>query len=435
MHSSKKNKSVNLITLGCSKNLVDSEQLAGYLSSAGFDVKHDYGDFSDIAIINTCGFIHDAREESIDTILDFVRAKTGNKLEKLIVMGCLSQRYAEELNKEIPEVDAFYGVEDIPRIVNDLSEDPKKTLVGERRLSTPSHYAYLKIAEGCNRKCSFCAIPMIRGRHRSRSVEDIVNEARKLGEKGVKELILISQDLSYYGYDLNKTYQLARLLEQLAETDKLEWIRLQYLYPAAFPLDILKIMQENDRICKYIDIPIQHISDKILRSMRRGFSKKETTQLLNRIRKEVPDAAIRTTLITGYPGETEGDFQELLDFVRDFRFERLGAFTYSEEEGTTAAGLEDNVPQTVKQERLDQLMQLQENISFENNQSLIGKKLKVLIDRLDEEFYIGRTQYDSPDVDNEILIPRQNGMLQTGHFYELIATQAHPYDLTASLIS
>ncbi|MCF8234614.1 MAG: 30S ribosomal protein S12 methylthiotransferase RimO [Bacteroidales bacterium] len=435
MHPLKKNKSVNIITLGCSKNLVDSEQLAGYLNSAGYDVRYDSGDFSDIAIVNTCGFIQDAKEESIDTILDFIRAKTENKVGKVIVMGCLSQRYAEELSKEIPEVDAFYGLDDIPRIARELFDDPKKTLIGERQISTPSHYAYLKIAEGCNRKCSFCAIPMIRGKHRSRPSDEIIREAEYLSNQGVKELILISQDLSFYGYDLNKRYQLPDLIRKLAEIEKLKWIRLQYLYPASFPFEILKITQENNKICKYIDIPIQHISDKILRSMRRGFSQKETIGLLNRIRKEVPEAAIRTTLITGYPGETESDFEALIEFIETFRFERLGAFTYSEEEGTQAAGLNDNIPQELKQERLERIMQLQETISLEKNQSLIGKKLNVLIDRFEGDFYVGRTQFDSPEVDNEVLIPRQNGMLETGRFYEVITTAAHPYDLTARLLT
>jgi len=432
MQTLKKDKSVNIITLGCSKNLVDSEQLAGYLNGAGYDVKYDSGDFSDIAIVNTCGFIQDAKEESIETILDFIRAKTEGKVGKIIVMGCLSQRYAKELSKEIPEVDAFYGVDDILRIARELSDDPRKTLTGERLINTPSHYAYLKIAEGCNRKCSFCAIPMIRGSHRSRKLEDIAKEAEYLSKQGVKELILISQDLSYYGYDLNRQYELPELLNALNRLDKIEWIRLQYLYPAGFPLEILDIIRENDTFCRYIDIPIQHISDKILRSMRRGFSGGDTIRLLNRIKEKLPDAALRTTIITGYPGETEKDFKQLLDFVEDFRFERLGAFTYSEEEGTSAAGLKDSVPQQIKQERLEQLMQLQENISYEKNRNMIGSRQKVLIDRLEGDYYIGRTQYDSPEVDNEVLIPQSDSNLQPGRFYNISIVDAQPFDLTGS---
>lgn len=419
---------VNIITLGCSKNLVDSEKLMGQLKAGSVDVVHESTDPSEVVVINTCGFINDAKEESIDTILRFARAKEQGLVGKVFVMGCLSQRYEKELKEELAEVDGFYGVNDLPRILSDLGVDYKKELVGERLLTTPGHYAYLKISEGCDKKCSFCAIPLIRGRHVSAPMEDILHEARILADHGVKELILIAQDLTYYGLDLYGRRRLPELLEMLAGIDGIEWIRLHYAYPTDFPMELLDVMTRQPKICRYIDIPLQHISDPILRSMHRGTTREKTLRLLSQIREKVPEVAIRTTLIVGYPNETEELFEELKSFVKEQEFDRLGVFTYSPEEKTHAFYLHDSVPEEVKQARMAEIMEIQQEISFKKNQSRIGKAFKVLIDRKEGEFYIGRTQFDSPEVDNEILIGHDAG-LQTGRFYRVLIERAEDFDL------
>lgn len=425
---------VNIVTLGCSKNIVDSELLSGYLKNNGFRISHNSNIPSDIIIINTCGFINDAREESIDMILQYVNLKKTGKVKKVIVIGCLSERYKNELRKEIPEVDNYFGIEQYEEIVNYLKKDDNITISGKRILMTPSHYAYLKIAEGCNRKCSFCAIPLIKGKHRSKSIEDIVKEAEYLAKTGVKELILISQDLTYYGNDIYKKSMLYNLLKKLIDIEELDRIRLQYLYPADFPLEIIDLMNGSEKICRYIDIPLQHISDNILRSMKRGISRKGTIKLLENIKERLPEVALRTTLMVGYPGETDDDFNELKDFVSVFKFDRMGAFAYSEEEGTAAYHLKDNVPQDIKLARLDEIMRLQEQISFSKNLELKGKVLKVLIDRIETDYYIGRSEYDSPEVDNEVLINLQNNDLKVGNFYNVLITSAEPFDLFGKVV-
>lgn len=389
---------------------------------------HDSNEASDFVVINTCGFIADAKQESIDTILQFAEAKNQGDIEKIFVMGCLSERYQEELQKEIPEVDGYYGVSDLPEIVKSLGVDYKSELLGERSITTPNHYAYLKIAEGCDRKCSFCAIPFIRGKHISKPIDRIVAEAEFLAGKGVKELILISQDLSYYGLDLYNRKALADLLNELVKIDQLEWIRPHYLYPTGFPLDFLKVMRDHEKICNYIDIPLQHTNDRILKSMRRGVGSKETRQLVDRIRKEVPDAAIRTAFIVGYPGETKKEFLELKDFIQSTRFERLGIFTYSPEEGTSAFALKDSISEEVKTERMEELMAVQEDISFQLNQEKTGKSYKVLLDRKEGDFYAGRTQYDSPEIDNEVLVKSEK-RLTPGTFYDVKIHHAEAFDL------
>jgi ribosomal protein S12 methylthiotransferase len=420
---------VNVITLGCSKNLVDSEVMLRQLDAANFKVSHDSSEPHNIVIINTCGFINDAKQESIDTILNVVAAKKAGRVKKVIVTGCLSARYYEELKKEIPEVDAYFGVNELKKILSSLDADYKKELLGERHLTTPSHYAYLKIAEGCDRKCSFCAIPLIRGKHISKPIKEIINEASLLAEQGVKELILIAQDLTYYGLDSYKKRKLASLLEKLSDIRSIEWIRLQYAYPAAFPMDVLKVMREHDNICNYLDIPFQHISDKLLKSMNRAIDKKGTLNLIEQIKKEVPGIALRTSLIVGYPGETEKDFNELMNFVSDVKFDRLGVFTYSHEESTKAFKLKNNVSAKVKQQRVDALMQLQQDISFEKNKALIGKTLKVIIDRKENDYLVGRTEYDSPEVDNEVLIKTKGKTNRIGQFCNVKITSAEVYDL------
>ncbi len=419
---------VNLITLGCSKNLVDSEVLMGHLSHNNIELMHDVDEAADTVIINTCGFIVDAKQESIDTILQFAQAKNRGEVKQLLVMGCLSERYKEDLKKEIPEVDAFYGVSDLPEIICQLGFDYRKDLIGERLLTTPSHYAYLKIAEGCNRKCSFCAIPAIRGKHISRKIEDILKEAEMLAAKGVKEVILISQDLSYYGMDLYGKHMLPELVESLAQISKIEWIRLHYLYPTGFPKSLFSLMRENKKVCNYIDIPLQHISSKILKSMKRGVDGPGTRELIGEIRKELPGVAIRTAFIVGYPGETEKAYEELKDFIIESKFERMGLFAYSPEEGTSAYPLKSRLSKKKVQQRIDDLMKIQENISFELNQKRIGKNLMVLIDRKEGEFYIGRTEYDSPEVDNEVLV-RSDSPLNFGQFYQVDITGADHFDL------
>ena len=419
---------INLITLGCSKNLVDSEVLMGQLGNK-YQIIHDSDEKSDVVIINTCGFIHDAKEESIDTILRAVESKKSGDLKKVFVMGCLSQRYKKDLQEEIDNVDGFFGVNELPQILKSLHVDYKKELVGERKLTTPAHYAYLKISEGCDRTCSFCAIPLIRGKHKSKTKEEIIDEAHYLASKGVKELLLIAQDLTYYGIDIYRKRELADLVRQISEVEGIRWIRLHYLYPHAFPDDLLKEMVENPKVCKYVDIPLQHISDRILRSMNRRIDSKGTISLIERIKGEVPDVAIRTTMIVGYPGETEDEFQELMDFVRKYRFDRLGVFTYSAEEHTQAFLLEDDVPEEVKQDRADRLMMLQQEISFELNKEKEGKTFLTLIDRNEGDHYIGRTESDSPEVDNEVLIPVDGNDLEVGGFYDITITKADFFDL------
>lgn len=419
---------INIITLGCSKNLVDSEVLMGQLGDH-YNIIHDSDEKSDVAIINTCGFIHDAKEESVDTILRAVESKKAGDLKKVFVMGCLSQRYKKDLQEEIDHVDGFFGVNQLPEILETLHVDYKKELVGERKLTTPAHYAYLKISEGCDRTCSFCAIPLIRGKHKSKTREDIIAEVRYLASKGVKELLLIAQDLTYYGIDIYHKRELSDLVQRISEVEGIEWIRMHYVYPHAFPEELLKVMAKNPKIANYVDIPLQHISNRILRSMNRRIDSEGTISLIEKIKTEVPDVAIRTTLIVGYPGETEEEFQELMDFVKKYRFDRLGVFTYSPEEHTQAYLLEDDIPEDVKQERADRLMMLQQEISFELNKEKEGKIFKTIIDRREGDHYIGRTEFDSPEVDNEVLIPVDGNNLKIGEFYDITITKADFFDL------
>lgn len=415
--------------MGCSKNLVDSEHLMGQLKANDLRVVHETNEKSDIVIINTCGFIADAKEESIDMILDALEAKKAGEVEKVYVMGCLSERYKKELPDEIDGVDGFYGAADLPKIVRDLGADYKTELVGERLLTTPSHYAYLKISEGCDRKCSFCAIPLIRGKHKSVPQEELLIEAQKLADKGVKELILIAQDLIWYGIDIYKKQALSELVKELAKIEGIEWIRLHYTFPTNFPEDVLDLIRDEPKVTNYIDIPLQHISDHLLRSMKRGHTGKGTRALVKSMREKVPGVAIRTTFIVGYPGETEEDFNELLEYVKEERFERLGVFTYSAEEDTAAFKLEDDVPEEIKQERKEKLMEVQESISAEINQGRIGDIYKVIIDREEDIYYVGRTEYDSPEVDNEVLICGEQSELQIGSFYNILITKADSFDL------
>lgn len=425
-----KKETINVISLGCSKNLVDSEVLLKQIEDAGYSISHNSTDINhDTVVINTCGFINDARQESIDTILNVVSAGKHGRIKKIIVMGCLSARYKEELKKEIPEVDAFFGVNSWKEILEFLGKDYKKELTGERILTTPPHYAYLKIAEGCDRKCSFCAIPLIRGKHVSKTIGDILKEASLLAEKGVKEIILIAQDLTYYGVDIYKKRKLAHLLEKLSAIKGLEWIRLQYAYPAAFPADILPVIREHKNICNYLDIPFQHISDRLLSSMDRGIDKKKTYQLTEKIRKEIPGVALRTSLIVGYPGETKNDFEELTAFISEVKFDRLGVFRYSHEESTKAYLLKDNISDKLKQERMDRLMDIQHDISLEKNNALIGKTLKVIFDRKEGDFFAGRTEFDSPEVDNGVLVKAGGNANITGQFKNVRITGAEAYDI------
>lgn len=422
---------INVITLGCSKNTVDSEHLMARLAAAGYSVVHD-SDRTDAktVVINTCGFIGDAKQESIDMILRAAAAKQAGRIERLFVVGCLSERYADELRQEIPEVDEYFGARTWDGIVRALGAAGDPELATERRLTTPKHYAYLKIAEGCNWKCGYCAIPLIRGGHRSVPMEELEEEARKLAAQGVRELIVIAQDTTYYGIDLYGRRALGELLQRLCRIDGIEWIRLHYAYPAAFPADVIDTMASEPKICKYLDIPFQHISDAQLRSMRRRHTKAEAMELIRRLREAVPDLALRTTLLVGYPGETEDDFAQLLDFVREVRFERLGVFAYSEEEGTySARELRDDVPEAVKQERVERVMALQNGISLENNRRRVGRTERVIIDSRQGDFYVGRTQYDSPEVDQEILIPTADRRLLRGRFYDVRITSAADYDL------
>ena len=430
----KKNK-VNVITMGCSKNLFDSEVMMAQLKANKFEVEHEsQNDDAEIVIINTCGFIDNAKEESVDTILRYAEAKKEGMVDKVYVTGCLSERYKDDLEKEIPEVDAYFGTRDLPRLLKTLKADYKSELIGERLLTTPSHYAYLKIAEGCDRPCSFCAIPLMRGKHISTPIEDLVEQVQGLAAKGVKEIVLIAQDLTYYGLDIYKERALARLLEALSAVDGIEWIRLHYAYPSGFPMDVLEVMATNPKVCNYLDIPLQHGSTKVLKEMRRGITREKTEELINTIREKVPGIAIRTTLIAGYPGETEDDFQEMYDWVERTRFDRLGIFSYSHEENTHAFNFDDDVPDDVKQQRADQIMELQSGISYDLNQEKIGKTFKVLFDRVEGGYFIGRTEFDSPDVDNEVLVKTGDTYIRIGDFADVLITSADHYDLYGELV-
>ncbi len=422
---------VDIVTLGCSKNLVDSEQLMRQFDALGYKVRHDAENpDGDIVIVNTCGFIGDAKEESINTILQFARRRKKNKMDKLFVMGCLSERYLKDLQAEIPEVDKFYGKFNYTNILTDLGQEYRADLRLERTLTTPKHYAYLKISEGCNRSCSYCAIPIITGKHRSRTMEDIENEVKYLVSQGVKEFQLIAQDLSSYGLDKYKSLKLPELVERLSDIPSVEWLRLHYAYPAQFPYDILRVMRERDNVCKYLDIALQHVSDNMLKIMRRNITQEQTYDLIKRIREEVPGIHLRTTMLVGHPGETEQDIEELKEFMQFARFERLGAFAYSNEEGTHAyETYEDNIPEEVKQERLNEIMALQQTISAEINQAKIGTTLKVMIDRVEGENFVGRTEFDSPEVDTEVLIPLSTEGVKIGEFYRTKIMDASEFDL------
>lgn len=431
----KKNK-INVITLGCSKNVYDSEVLMGQLRASGKDVEHEAPAEREgnIIVINTCGFIDNAKEESVNMILNYVDKKEQGLVDKVFVTGCLSERYKPDLIKEIPNVDQYFGTTELPGLLKALGADYRHELLGERLTTTPKNYAYLKIAEGCDRPCSFCAIPLMRGKHVSQPIEKLVNEAKGLAKNGVKELILIAQDLTYYGLDLYKKRNLAELLENLAEVEGIEWIRLHYAFPTGFPMDVLELMKREPKICNYLDIPLQHISDKILKSMRRGTTQAKTTKLINDFREAVPGMTIRTTLIVGYPGETEEDFQILKNWVEEMRFERLGCFAYSHEENTHAYLLEDDVPAEVKQQRANEIMEIQSQISWELNQEKIGQTFRCIIDRKEGAHFIGRTEFDSPDVDNEVLIDASKAYLKTGEFVDVKITDAAEFDLYGEAI-
>ena len=429
-------KTIDIITLGCSKNLVDSEHLMRQLEAVGYKVTHDAEHpKGQIVVINTCGFIGDAKEESINMILEFAQAKEQGDLERLYVMGCLSERYLKELSVEIPQVDKFYGKFDWKNLLADLGKVYHEELRNERTLTTPKHYAYLKISEGCDRKCSYCAIPIITGRHVSRPMEEILDEVKYLVAKGVKELQIIAQELTYYGVDLYKKQMLPELIERIAEIDGVEWIRLHYAYPAHFPKELFRVMREHDNVCKYMDIALQHISDNMLEKMRRHVTKEDTYKLIEEFRKEVPGIHLRTTLMVGHPGETEADFEELKDFVRKARFDRMGAFAYSEEEGTySAANYEDSIPQEVKEKRLDELMAIQQGISAELSAAKVGQIMKVIIDRIEGDYYIGRTEFDSPEVDPEVLIEKQDRELEIGCFYNVRILSSDDFDLFGEIV-
>ena len=418
---------INVITLGCSKNIFDSEVLMGQLKANDKNVVHQ--ERGNIVVINTCGFIDNAKEESVNTILEQIQFKKEGKVDEVYVTGCLSERYKTDLEKEIPQVDAYFGTTDLPQLLKVLGADYKHELIGERMLTTPKYFAYMKIAEGCDRPCSFCAIPLMRGKHNSTPIEELVKQAKYLAIDGVKELILIAQDLTYYGLDLYKKRSLADLLRSLVKVEGIEWIRLHYAFPTGFPEDVLEVIREESKICNYLDIPLQHISDSILKSMRRGTSQKKTTSLIKKIREKVPGIILRTTLIVGYPGETEEDFEILKNWVKEMRFERLGCFTYSHEENTHAFKLNDNVPEEVKQERSNIIMDIQSQISWENNQACVGKIFRCLIDRKEGLNFVGRTFMDSPDVDNEVLIDAKKFYLKSGEFVNIKITEATDYDL------
>lgn len=433
--SIKKNK-INVVTLGCSKNLYDSEVLMGQLKAQGKEVSHEsQKDEANIVVINTCGFINNAKAESVNTILEYVEKKEQGLVDKVFVTGCLSERYKPDLEAEIPNVDKYFGTTELPQLLKALGADYKHELIGERLTTTPKNYAYLKIAEGCDRPCSFCAIPIMRGKHVSQPIENLVLEAEKLARNGVKELILIAQDLTYYGLDLYKKRNLSALLQALVKVEGIDWIRLHYAFPTGFPMDVLELMKNEPKICNYIDIPLQHISDSILKSMRRGTTQEKTTRLIHDFRKAVPEMAIRTTLIVGYPGESQEDFQILKKWVQEMRFERLGCFTYSHEENTHAYLLEDNVPEDVKQARANEIMEIQSQISWELNQQKIGKTFKCVIDRKEGDYFIGRTEFDSPDVDNEVLIDATKTYLKTGEFVNVYIDSAADFDLYGTVVS
>lgn len=431
----RKNK-VNVVTLGCSKNLVDSEVLMGQLRANKFDVEHESADDDhNIVIINTCGFVESAKQESIDTILRYVDAKNQGAVEKVYVTGCLSERYKSDLEKEIPDVDAYFGTRELPKILKTLKADYKHELVGERLLTTPQHYAYFKISEGCDRPCSFCAIPLMRGGHVSVPVEELVQRANALAAKGTRELLLIAQDLTYYGLDIYKKRELARLVDALSDVNGIDWIRLHYAFPSGFPMEVLDVMKNRANVCNYLDMPLQHISDNMLKSMRRGITKQKTIDTVNAIRDKVPGIAIRTTLIAGYPGETEKDHEEMLRWVEDSKFERLGIFTYSHEENTHAYTLTDDVPEKVKKARADAVMQLQQEISYKLNQQKIGQTFKVLFDRKEGDYFVGRTEFDSPDVDNEVLVKATaDNYIRLGDFANVKIHDASDFDLYGELV-
>lgn len=433
--TTKKN-SVNVVTLGCSKNLVDSEVLMGQLKANNFKVEHESEDDNhNIVIINTCGFVENAKQESIDTILRYVDAKKEGSIEKLYVTGCLSERYKSDLEKEIPDVDAYFGTRELPKILKTLKADYKKELVGERLLTTPSHYAYFKISEGCDRPCSFCAIPLMRGGHVSETIDNLVSRAKLLASKGTRELLLIAQDLTYYGLDIYKKRELAQLVDKLSDVEGIDWIRLHYAFPSGFPMEVLDVMNRKNNVCNYLDMPLQHISDNMLKSMRRGITKQKTIDTVNAIRDKVPNIAIRTTLIAGYPGETKQDHEEMLQWVNDTKFERLGIFTYSHEENTHAHLLKDDVKEKTKRERADAVMKLQQEISYNLNQDKIGNTYKVLFDRKENDYFVGRTEFDSPDVDNEVLVKATNdNYIRIGDFANVKITDASDFDLYGEFV-
>lgn len=427
---------VNVITLGCSKNVYDSEILMGQLRGNQIDVVHESNNIGkdDIIVINTCGFIDNAKQESIDTILQYSDLKAQGKVGKVVVTGCLSERYKPELEAELLNVDAFFGTNDLQNILTNLGADYKYELIGERLLTTPSHFAYFKISEGCNRPCSFCAIPLMRGKHVSKSIEELVKEAKSLARNGTKELVVIAQDLTYYGLDIYGKRNLDELLRHLSDVDGIEWIRLQYAYPSGFPMEILDVMNERSNICKYLDMPLQHISDNMLKSMRRGIGKQKTIDLVDAIRNKVPDIALRTTLICGYPGETEHDFNEMKEWVEETRFDRLGCFTYSHEEKTHAHSLVDDIPEEVKEQRVEEIMDVQQTISFDKNQEKIGKTFKVLIDKKEGDYFVGRTEFDSPEVDNEVLLHASTNYVTVGSFTQVKIDRAEEFDLYGQIV-
>lgn len=432
---SHKTPKVNVVTLGCSKNTVDSEVLMGQLKANQFQVEHESStDDSDIVIVNTCGFIENAKQESIDTILRFAEAKEDGSLDKLIVTGCLSHRYKEELKSEIPQVDDWFGTLDMPHLLRSVGADYKHQLLGERLQTTPRHFAYMKISEGCNRPCSFCAIPLMRGGHVSKPIEQLVDEAKTLVKNGTKEIMLIAQDSTYYGIDLYGERKLADLMKAISDVPGLDWIRLHYAYPSQFPMDVLKVIADRENICSYLDMPIQHITDRVLKSMRRGITKRRTMELLKEIREQVPGIALRTTMLVGHPGETEDDVKEMLDALTEIQFERLGVFTYSHEDNTHAHTLPDDIPEEEKQERANRVMEQQMDISWKFNQSLVGTEQKVLFDRLDGDSFVGRTQYDSPEVDNEVWVPADGNYVRMGDFATVKITEATHYDLKGELV-
>ncbi len=430
----KKNK-VNVITLGCSKNLFDSEVTMTQLQANGFEVEHEAKqDDSEIVIINTCGFIDNAKEESVNTILRYAEAKKDGQVDKLYVTGCLSERYKDGLEEEITEVDAFFGTRELPKLLKTLKADYKHELIGERIITTPSHYAFLKISEGCDRKCAFCAIPLMRGKHISTPIEDLVTQAKNLAKKGVKELILIAQELTFYGLDIYGERRLPELLRKLSEVEGVEWIRLHYAYPTGFPMEIIEEMKKIPKVCNYLDIPLQHASDNMLKAMKRGASRTKTTKLINDVRALIPEIAIRTTFIVGFPGETRADIEEMKEWIKEMQFDRLGVFTYSHEEDTSAYELEDDVPEEEKQARAQEIMDFQQDISLSLNQQKVGKTLKVLFDRVEGDYFVGRTEYDSPEVDNEVLVKKENDYLRIGDFASIKITSADDFDLYGDVV-